>query len=125
MKTAESFEAMEQRVDDRQEVRLAIFYGKQQHKVMTDYSVNLSSGGIFIETNNLLPKDESLFVEFMLPNKDYIISCRSRVAWTNKPEGEKASQLPSGMGLQFIDLPIEDVRTLRGYLDRTSVVPVW
>ena len=74
---------------------------------MSDYSVNMSFGGIFIESENVLPADTTLFVEFKLPVNNRRIKCKSRVAWTNEPQNPKSSALPAGMGLQFTDLSLD------------------
>jgi uncharacterized protein (TIGR02266 family) len=115
----------EKRHAGRQKIRMAVFYGHNEYNLMSNYAINLSSGGIFIETNKVLPQNEQLIVEFMLPNKDYIVSCKSRVAWTNEPHRRRSPELPPGMGIQFVDLPMEEASHIRGFLDNGDLVPVW
>ncbi len=87
--------------DSRIKVCLTISDGPDQNKTLTNYVVNMSTGGMFIETSDLLPVDTLLKVELMLPGKTPI-TCKARVAWTNGPNSLKKQSLPYGMGLQFL-----------------------
>ncbi len=111
--------------DTRVNVRFAVYYGEKKQKVMSDYSVNMSYGGIFIESENILPADTSLLVEFKLPRAEKPIRCKSRVAWTNEPENPKSRLLPSGMGVQFIDLALDDMHKVRSYIEEVGIKPSW
>ncbi len=92
---------------------------------MKDYSVNMSTGGIFLETGKVLPVNTSLFVEFMLPNKNSLIACKAKVAWTNEPGNRKSTVLPPGMGLQFINLSLENISAIRNFITESGISPVW
>jgi|SRR6185369_5503648 len=118
-------ESLDARANPRYLTRIAIFYGPYQKKILTDYSINLSTGGVFIETNMILPEGTELTVKFNLPISDVIITTRARVAWTNDPPELKKVSLPRGMGLQFLDLSIEDMHTIRRFLDTGEFVPTW
>ena len=111
--------------DPRVNVRIAVYYSKGQDRAMSDYSVNMSYGGIFIESENVLPPDTTLFVEFRLPVNNRRIRCKSRVAWTNEPENLKSSDFPAGMGLQFLDLSLDEVHVIRNYIDDVGLRPTW
>jgi uncharacterized protein (TIGR02266 family) len=111
--------------DPRVNVRFAVYYGEGKDSVMSDYSVNMSFGGIFIESEDVLPADTTLFVEFKLPVNNRHIKCKSRVAWTNEPKNPKSSALPAGMGLQFTDLSLDDVHVIRKYIDEGGLRPAW
>ena len=111
--------------DPRVNVRIAVYFSKGQDRAMSDYSVNMSYGGIFIESENVLPPDTTLFVEFRLPVNNRRIRCKSRVAWTNEPENLKSSDFPAGMGLQFLDLSLDEVHVIRNYIDDVGLRPTW
>lgn len=87
--------------DSRFKACLTISEGPEQNKTITNYIVNMSTGGMFIESSNPLPVDTLLQVELMLPGKTPI-TCKARVAWTNGPHSLKKHSLPYGMGLQFL-----------------------
>ena len=110
-------DSLDTRANPRYLTRIAIFYGPYQKKILTDYSINLSTGGVFIESSMILPEDTELTVKFNLPDSDIIISVRARVAWINDPIVLKKASLPPGMGLQFLTLSMEAMHTIRTFLD--------
>jgi len=118
-------EVFAKRPDPRYLTRIAIFYGTYQKKILTDYSINLSTGGVFIETNTILPEDTNLTVKFKLPNTDTLIIVKARVAWINGPGSLRKAAFPIGMGLHFLDLSSEDMCAIRTYLDKGAFVPTW
>ena len=111
--------------EPRENVRLEVYYSNRRQMVMSDYTINISTGGIFLETENILPVDSPLFVEFTLPVDDKHIKCSSRVAWTNEPENRKTWALPTGMGLQFVDLSLDDVKVIRHYIKEGGLEANW
>lgn len=115
----------ERRIYRRYLARIAIFYGLYQNDLLTDYSINISTGGVFIETRKILPEGTEVTVKFNLPNSDIIIVAKARVAWTNDPGFLKKETLPPGMGLQFIDLSLDDVHTIRTHLENGKFAPTW
>jgi len=118
-------EEFEKRADPRNLARIAIFHGPYQKQILTDYSINISTGGVFIESSMILPEDTEVTVKFNLPDSDIIIVAKARVAWTNDPDSLKKSSLPSGMGLLFIDLSMENMHTIREVLYHKKFVPIW
>lgn len=116
---------IERQADPRFQARIAIFNGRYQKELVTDYTVNVSTGGVFIETAKILPVDTLLVVKFKLPDMDRIITCRSRVAWTNGPDELRKPSIPHGMGIQFIDLSLEDMHAIRLFIDKGKLVPTW
>ena len=111
--------------DTRKNVRVAIYNGPDQQKLMTNYTVNMSTGGVFIETENIRPVDTVLELNFKLPDNDLIISCKARVAWVNEPGDLKKSTNPPGMGIQFLDLSFEKLHAIRNFLKECDLKPVW
>lgn len=111
--------------DPRYKARIAIYNGPYQKELLKNYSVNLSAGGLFIETLKILPVDTELLLKFKLPDVDTVISCNARVAWTNDPDALKKISLPPGMGLQFINISLDDLHFIRAFLDKGDFVPTW
>lgn len=107
--------------------RLRIQYqcGADPDRVLSNYSVNLSTGGMFIETNDFLPIDCPLNIEFILPEDGRIIKCSGRVSWLNHPESIKNQNLPAGMGLQFMSLSMEDMDSLRKFIKNQVLTADW
>jgi uncharacterized protein (TIGR02266 family) len=109
--------------DPRFKVRLLIYYSLEPLRFRADYSVNLSSGGVYLETTDVLPVDTHLFMMFKLPGSDNVIKCKSRVAWTLDLGTFKKPSLPSGMGLQFIDITKESLRAIRDFFNNNDMLP--
>jgi uncharacterized protein (TIGR02266 family) len=118
-------QSAEQRSDPRYLARIAIFNGPFQKELVTDYTVNVSSGGVFIEKEKVFPVDTLLMVKFKLPHMDNVITCQARVAWTNEPALPKKPSLPTGMGIQFMDLSLDDLHAIRQFLDKGDLIPTW
>jgi uncharacterized protein (TIGR02266 family) len=121
----ECTEQIEKKPDPRFRARIAIFHDLDQSKLISNYSVNLNTGGVFIETDTILPVDTLLLVKFKLPDIDAIIACNARVAWTNEPGHLKKFSFPPGMGLQFLDLSLDNMHIIRDYLNKGDLVPTW
>ena len=115
---------MQYRKSPRYMARLSISYSRGS-KVLTDYSVNMSTGGVFLETDNLLPVDSLLALEFTLRDNPTAIKCTGRVAWLNHPEALKNQNLPVGMGLQFIGLSLNDMNTIRQFIKEQALLAAW
>jgi uncharacterized protein (TIGR02266 family) len=111
--------------EPRRNIRLAIYCDPDQQKLMTNYTVNLSAGGVFIEAEDILPVDTTLEIKFKLPDNDIIITCNARVAWTNEPGLLKKDSLPPGMGIQFVDLSLNNLQAIRNFLKEGDLKPVW
>ena len=105
--------------------RLRISYGENPEKLLIDYSINLSTGGGFIETTNYLQIDTILNIEFILPENERTICCKGRVAWVNHPELQVNPNLPAGMGLHFLDISLDDMNAVRRYIKQAALMPFW
>lgn len=83
-------------------------------------SVNVSRGGIFVETDLGCPApDTQLRLSFALPESALRIAPTARVVWRRfETEG-----LRPGMGLQFLELDRESARQLDEYVYARSALP--
>ncbi len=77
---------------------------------------NISIGGLFVETGELLQVNRILDVRFQLPERSAPLQCRARVAWVNHPEWLKKGDLPTGLGLEFVEMAAEDRSFLNEYM---------
>jgi uncharacterized protein (TIGR02266 family) len=113
------------RVMPRANARLRIHFGVGTQRLLTDYSVNLSAGGVFIETFEPFEAETPLSLEFSLPGHPQAIRCRGRVAWVNHAEQPASPLLPPGIGVQFVDLSLDDLRALRAFLAKSVLEGCW
>ena len=112
-----------QRHAPRYLARLRIQYGTGQDTPLTDCSINLSTGGLFIETGNLLPIGTMLKIEFILPGEAKNIECEGKVAWINHAEMMINPNLPVGMGLQFLDISLDAMNAVREFIKEEALTP--
>jgi uncharacterized protein (TIGR02266 family) len=125
METARKFLSLTERAAPRYSARLSIHFGPDADSLLSDYIINLSTGGVFLETFSLMPVDTPLFAEFVLPHKNTTIRCKAKVAWVNHPEMIKNPSLPVGMGLQFQDISMVDMDAIRDYIKTENLLPSW
>lgn len=123
--TARKFLDAQECTVSRYSAKLSVRYGTDARQLLTNYSINLSTGGLFIETHNPLEVDTPLTVEFILPVNDKVIKCNARVAWVNHPESPRKAALPPGMGLQFLDITMAGMDAIREYVKQQKLTPMW
>jgi uncharacterized protein (TIGR02266 family) len=114
VETVQKFLNVDVRAEFRSPIRLQVLYGKDE--LLTGYSVNLSSGGVFLETDNPLPPEESLTLVLHVPNQGQPLRCRGSVAWVNPPDSPCCPTLPPGMGIKFTDLELAELHRIRDIL---------
>ena len=113
------------RTSPRYTVRMPVYYGTDSPQLLAD-AINLSTGGLFLETDHLLAAGTPLTVRFVLPGREQMIECQARVVWINDPESLKRPDLPPGMGLQVSDLSIEGADAIQrgGFAPEESYLPI-
>lgn len=122
---ARSILGLKDRYPDRGKARLLVRYGSSAELALSDYSINLSTGGLFLETDSLLSVGTRIVVDFLLPDDSYNISCSARVAWINSRQFKANPAHEVGMGVQFLDLGLSEMDAIRGYVKNQSLVPTW
>lgn len=124
MATARRLLSLRERTDPRVEARLQVRFGSGG-AVLTDYSVNISTGGIFLETATPLPQGTALQLEFTLPPRTTPIRCQARVAWVNHPDFPSKPGLPPGIGVQMLDLALDDLHAIRDFIKDQCLTASW
>src|SRR5690349_15415427 len=69
---------------------------------ISEYSSNISPGGMFIRTKTPLSRGQTLDFAFRLGDGFELIKGRGEVVWTRAED--EGSARPAGMGLRFLDL---------------------
>ena len=85
---------------------------QSSHELMSSYMSNVSKGGMFIQTENVLDLGQVLALTFQLPGQDNLIRIKGVVVWKVPPGG----LLKPGMGVQFTEMPDEDRHILEGFM---------
>lgn len=110
---------------ERYKVRTQIRYGQNSETSLTDFSIDMSSGGLYINTGAPFEVGDSLALRFSLEEDSREIACNARVAWVNSPPKLKKPNIPAGMGVQFIDLSLEDLHTIGNFTKGKQLKPAW
>ena len=119
--TANRYMENRHRLNARIETHLEVRYGSGDgESSLQRFTVNMSSGGVFLETEDILPENTALVLEFTLPDQEKTVRCRGRVAWVNHPGRRVNTRLAPGMGIQFLDLKMEELSAIRQYLQLLS-----
>ena len=83
------------------------------------YTGDISSGGLFIRTENPLEKGEHFLLKLQLPGLPDPMRIKCEVSLSRK-KGETADDSPAGMGITFIEMAKKDNQKLRLYLKDMS-----
>ena len=90
------------RSTQRSHKRLMVRYGMETAN-RTAFTQNLSDGGMYVKTNNVLPPGTELVVEVQTDDGTFIL--RGVIAWAKRVPANLAHLLHAGMGIQLIDPP--------------------
>ncbi len=77
-------------------------------------SLDLSARGMFVHTSQVFPIGEELLVRFNLPGVAHPFKIVGRVMWSSASETPQG--VPAGMGIQFLDLTMEELNTIERYV---------
>lgn len=92
----------DRRESERIPIEIPITY-THTNTFLYDYINNISIGGTFIKTSNLLPIGTKFRFIIKLPDTDEELSLNAEVVWVrDKEEIVKGSILPRGMGIKFM-----------------------
>lgn len=68
-------------------------------------SLDISSGGVFVESGEDIPVGTVLSLSFALPGAENSVSCQGEVVWLNRRPNPQKPHYPNGFGIRFRDLP--------------------
>jgi hypothetical protein len=78
------------------------------------FMIDIGLAGAFVERADSLPADQEIEIRFPWPGSEIPFSARCRVAWWHPEGGAFSSKsLPSGVGLQFVQMSDADRERLR------------
>jgi uncharacterized protein (TIGR02266 family) len=104
----EHFRRTDPRYDRRVEVEISAD-GQLIHAV----SLNVSLGGIFVETSQLLSEQTPVQVRFRVPTQPEPVEVTGEVRWIEHGEGDRLT----GMGIRFHGLRARDVWALNRFFE--------
>lgn len=102
----EHFRRTDPRYERRVEVEILV-----NGKVITAVSRNLSLGGMYLESDEVLPAQTTIQVRFRVPTQPEPVDVTAEVRWVEKATEGK----PAGMGIRFHGLRARDVWALNRF----------
>lgn len=96
-------------------IRTEVNYGET---TQSGYLTNLSEGGAFLATEELVPLGRIISLHITLPWGLGSVDAEATVMWRTYEAGPRAHRLPSGLGLSFVTISEEDRGKLRRYMQR-------
>ena len=103
------------------QAELRVYYGPSQKIVLYGFSVDMSSGGLFLKTEASFSVNDTVLLSFTLPDADKVVNCRAKIAWVNSQAEPKKPELPPGVGLQFLDLSTDYLMSIQSLLKHDGV----
>ena len=103
------------RAETRVPVTLPVTY-KDEKSFFNVVTGDLSSGGLFIKSENLLEPGQKFLVNLRLPDREDSIIIKCEVVWVRRKDEELGNGTP-GMGVKFIDMTDKDRAVLERYLN--------
>ncbi len=78
--------------------------------------LDISGGGLFIESTILPDLNSIITIEFVLPYRDHTtINCKGMIAWHNTRPHPTKPNYPIGSGVKFIDLKPKDHEMIKTF----------
>lgn len=116
---------LELRTGIRIKAQMRVYYGPAPQNLLSEFSLDLSTGGLYVTTDFPLPVDETLTLRFTLPDHKGMVTCKARVAWVNPKKNPRKPDLPPGMGIQFVELSLEEMKSIKRFLEHNELEPSW
>lgn len=81
-----------------------------QDRNLKSYILDVSVGGVFIETNEKFPKGKELLLKFSLPNRPQPFTFSGKIAWSS----------PKGFGVKFDDVTPTQGEILKSFINQNE-----
>ena len=115
-----------ERSGKRLKSELRVYYGPSKQIMLAGFSIDLGIGGLYLQTAFPLDIGSNLTLIFSLPDHEKSVSCKAKVAWDNSEnQPPHKSELPSGVGLQFIDLHPGDLVLISKFIEKHELEAAW
>jgi len=85
---------------------------------LSEYSVNISMGGMFIQTEDIREEGSLVYLQFYLRDGAKLIEGLGKVVRTNPPGSDSEDDAPIGMGVEFVNFDEESMDLIRQIVER-------
>ena len=103
----------------REHARVAVQLGvtvSSESNFYVGFADNISKGGLFVATHDLLPIGQTLLLQFRLPEQQEPIEVEAVVRWQRTHSDPDNGVLP-GFGAQFVDLDDDECARLQDFIN--------
>ena len=97
----------------RARIKTRVKYGMTPEELGEGILTDISVGGIYLETENVLPIGSKFQLEFRPAQHLDFIRCTGRVAWNGRKSGRQQEGAFPGMGIEFVDIKKLDLLTIQ------------
>jgi uncharacterized protein (TIGR02266 family) len=111
----ESEVIINRRESDRKRVRVAVSMHSDSN-LYVGFADNMSEGGLFVATHELLSIGETIELVFELPGEEDLVEVKAEVCWQRAVSDVHNGMLP-GFGARFVDLDDADRARLEQFLE--------
>ena len=87
---------------------------------MTDWAVNISKGGLFVNTRSPLDVGSEVKLILSLPDGNSSFDLLGRVSWVNPPGTSGGPGAAPGMGIEFLDVDAEKKARLEAFVQKLN-----
>lgn len=105
---------IERRIEPRVAVQVEVTLTSESN-FFVGFTDNISEGGIFLATHDLLPIGSQIELEFLLPDDDQPIEVPAEIRW-HRPLASQHEDAPAGFGAQFLDIGDEEQQRLEEFV---------
>ena len=91
--------------------------GERYYRASSETCMNVSDGGAFVATDDTLPPGRRVHLEILLPGDPKPIEAVGRVAWSRARLTSNGISTDSGMGIEFLGGPPEDLARIARFVD--------
>jgi Tfp pilus assembly protein PilZ len=96
--------------------------GRNYFRASQETCNNVSRGGAFVRTAELLEAGRRVLLELQLPNGSQIEAV-GRIAWTRRALSPGSPEPDSGVGIEFLGGASDQLAALEDYLSRLADAP--
>jgi uncharacterized protein (TIGR02266 family) len=82
-----------------------------------DYSTNLSEGGIFLKTTEVIPIGKYISVKFTIPNDINLLEATGIVKWITTEKEASLNNVSQGVGIEFLHIKEETKKIIKSFID--------
>ncbi len=86
------------------------------HRLFVGLTANISTGGLFIATDEPFKKGDKVEVRFSIPGANHVFHKQAIVCWTRPFDADGQGRTKAGAGVRFEDLSDEETRILDAFL---------